>query len=781
MLRLLPSIRRFRREKRSFIINLTGLSTGLACTILIFLWVWDEVQIDGFHAQDKQLYHVLGNHQQGDAISTWNGTPIPLGELLESEIPEVVQACSATDPAWQMEFRLTQAGNQYGAVGKFVDESYFNLFSYPLLEGVGDSLLTGINSVVISETLALQLFGKATGVIGQQLDWQFQQLNSPAIVSGVFTDIPANSTDQFDFVLPFSLYRKVFGEGWENPNAITYILLDPQSDLDQVNQKISAAHKARMPEAEVEYFLQSYSDQYLFGAFENGSQAGGRITNVRWFSWLALFILAIACINFINLSTAKSIQRARTVGIRKALGAGRWSLIKEYFGEAVVLTNISIVFALFGVYLLLPYFNQFTGKSLELDFSWPLIFALLSIGFFTSLLAGTYPAIYTSSFPAITVAKGRSVRQKGRISLRESLVTGQFALSIIMIVGVLVLSKQMNFLQKQSLGYERENLIRFSTSASSTGDVSSFLSEIKRLPGVVQASAMTNGFFELPGGELSWDGQGDKEVSFNRHIVDYNFVETLGIEVLEGRSFDKEFAEGPQIILNETAVKAMGLSSPVGTRAKFWGQEVSIVGVVKDFNFRSLHEEIGPMFFQLSQNFLNQAIVRLKSDNLAFQLEQLSNIYEKFNPGQAFTYHFIDEDYQQLYGAEERMSGLGRYFAALAILISCLGLLGLIFFMTEGRKKEISIRKVLGSSTAELIRLLSFGFSKMILVAALIAVPISYYLAASWLGNFAYRIELEWWYFILAILIGVSLSYITIFRQIFQTANLNPAEVLRRE
>ena len=781
MLQLLLFIRRLRRDKRNFFINLTGLSTGIACTLLIFLWVWDEIQIDRFHTQDQQLYHVVGNFQQGDGINTWNGTPSPLGEAIAAEVPEVRLACSATDPSWQMEFSLTKDGNQYGAVGKFVGESYFDLFSYPVIDGVGDTLLRALNSIVISESLAMQLFGQKTGIIGQKIDWQFQQLESPAIVSGVFADIPDNSTDQFDFVLPFSLYRKVFGEGWSNPNAVTYVLLDAQSKVDQVSPKIASVYSKRVPEAEVDYFLQRYSDQYLYGEFENGQQAGGRITYVRWFSWLALFILAIACINFINLATAKSLQRAKAVGIRKALGAGRWRLIKEYFGEAVILTQVSIVFALILVFILLPYFNQFTNKSLELGFSWVLLFALLAVGVITSLLAGTYPALYASSVPALTVVKRTAPVQKTRISLREVLVTGQFALSIIMIVGVLVLSKQMDFLQQQSLGYERDNLIRFSVSGGDAEALTSFLTEVKKIPGVLQASAMTNSFFELPGGELSWEGQGDKKVSFSRHIVDYGFIETLGVSIKEGRTYSKEFADRPQIILNETAVKAMGISDPVGNRAGFWGQEVEIVGVVKDFNFKSLHEEIGPMFFQLSHNFLNQVIVRLKPDNNAAQLEQLSGLYQDFNPGHTFNYHFIDEDYQQLYGSEERMAALGKYFAGLAIIISCLGLLGLIFFMTERRAKEISIRKVLGSSTASLIQLLSLGFTKMILIAVVIAIPISVYLTNMWLNNFAYRIELEWWFFALAILIGASLAYLTIFRQILSTAKLNPVEVLRSE
>ncbi len=781
MFQLLLTLRRFRREKRSFLINLTGLTSGITCTILIFLWVWDEMQVDRFHTQDQQLYHVLGNFKQGDALNTWNGTPSPLGDALEAEIPEILRACAATDPGWQMEFRLTRAGSKYGAVGKFVGEPYFELFSYPLVDGVEDSLLRNLNSIVISESLALQLFGKTTGILGEQLDWQFQQLESPAVVSGVFADPPANSTDQFDFVLPFALYRKVFGDEWANPNAVTYVLVDPNSSIEEVNQKIAKIFSTRMPEAEVDYFLQRYSDQYLYGEFENGKQAGGRVTYVRCFSWLALFILCIACINFINLSTAKSIQKAKAVGIRKALGAGRWRLIREYFGEAVFLTQISILFALFGLYFLLPYFNQFTGKTLQLSFSWPLLIALVLIGLLTSLFAGAYPALYASSFPSITLVQSRNAQQNGGISLREILVTGQFTLSIVMIVGVLVLSKQMDFLQKKSLGYERENLIRLSTGGGNAGELESFLAEIKRLPGVIQASAMTNDFFELPGGELTWEGQGDKEVSFSRHIVNYDFVETLGIRLKEGRTFSRDFAESPQIILNETAVRAMELQSPVGKRAKFWGQEVSIVGVVQDFNFKSLHEDIGPMFFQLSQNFLSQVIIRLKPGNTADQLEQLSTIYEHFNPGQAFTYHFIDEDYRQLYGAEERMAALGRYFAALAIILSCLGLLGLIFFMTEGRRKEICIRKILGSSTAELIQLLSLGFTKMMAVAALIAIPISLYLANEWLSRFAYRIDVEWWFFALAILIGAGLSYLTIFRQILSTAKLNPAEVLRNE
>lgn len=780
-LNLLLSLRHFRRDKRSFFINLIGLSTGLACTILIYLWVWDEVNIDRFHQADTQLFQVQGNFDQGGEINTWNGTPSPLAEALQAGIPEIKLACGATDPTWEMEFQLTVNADVYSAVGKFVGERYFDLFSYPLLDGVGDSLLSKLNSIVISASMARRLFGTSTGVIGKQLDWQFQQLESPAVVAGVFQDVPNNSTDQFDFVLPFRLYQKVFGGQWESPNSVTYVLLQDQASLPAVNEKVDQIYDQRMPDARVDYFLQRYSEQYLYGSYENGQVSGGRISYVRWFSWLAIFILGIACINFVNLATAKSMQRSKQVGIRKAMGAGRWQLARQYLAEASLLSWISISIAVGIAYLLLPYFNQLSSKSIILSFSWPLLGALLLIGLITTILAGAYPAFYISAFPAIHMLKGGSNGTNGGLSLRRVLVTFQFTLSIMLIVGVLVLSRQMDFLNQKSLGYERDNLIRFSLGAGSATQMESFMAEVKRLPAVEEASAMTNGFFQLPGGELSWEGQGDKEVTFSRHIVDYGFVETLGIEVLDGRTFSPAFAEEPQIILNQKAVDVMGITAPVGKKAKFWGKDVTIVGVVEDFHFSSLHEAIGPMFFQLSKNFLNHVIVRLKAGDIGQGVKELSEVHQQFNPGLSFDYHFVDEDYRNLYGAEERVASLGQYFAILAILISCLGLLGLVFFMAERRRKEISIRKVLGSSSWGLVRLLSKDFTNLILIAAILAVPLSFYAAKQWLLTFAYHIELHWGYFALAIIIGLALSWMTIIRQILLAARVNPAEVLRNE
>jgi len=780
-LNLLLSFRHFRRDKRSFFINLFGLSTGLACTILIYLWVWDEMSVDRFHQADAQLFQVQGNFDQGGEINTWNGTPSPLAEALQEGIPEIKLACGATDPSWQMEFQLTVDADVHTAIGKFVGERYFDLFSYPLLDEIGDSVLSKLNSVVVSASLARRLFGSSTEAIGKQLDWQFQQLESPAVVTGVFQDIPDNSTDQFDFVLPFRLYQKVFGGQWENLNAVAYVLLDEQASLSAVNEKVDQVYDQRMPDAKVDYFLQRYSEQYLHGNFENGRLSGGRINYVKWFSWLAIFILGIACINFVNLATAKSMQRSKQVGIRKAMGAGRWQLARQYLAEASLLSWISISIAVGIAYLFLPYFNQLSSKSIVLSFSWPLPIALFLIGLITTFLAGAYPAFYISSFPAIHMLKGGSKGANGGLSLRKVLVTFQFTLSIVLIVGVLVLSRQMDFLNSKSLGYERDNLIRFSMGAGAATQLESFMTEIKRLPAVEEASAMTNGFFQLPGGELSWDGQGDREVTFSRHIVDYGFVETLGIEVLDGRTFSPEFAEEPQIILNQKAVDAMGITAPVGKKAKFWGEDVTIVGVVEDFHFSSLHEAISPMFFQLSRNFLNDIIVRVNGRDIGQGVRELSEVYQRFNPGLSFDYHFVDEDYKSLYGAEERVASLGQYFALLAILISCLGLLGLVFFMAERRRKEISIRKILGSSIWELVRLLTKDFTSLVLLAATLAIPISFLAAKRWLLTFAYHIELHWGYFALAVIIGLALSWLTIIRQVLLAAKLNPAEVLRNE
>lgn len=780
---LVLALRNFKRNKSSFLINLIGLSTGLACTLLIYLWVHDELSIDAFHEQSGQLYQVMSNSEQADGINTWNGTNALLADALEASIPEVATAVAATDPAWEMQFELQAGEGKHTAVGKFVDEGYFDLFSYPLMEGGEEGSLADKASIMISAPLAMKLFHTVDNLMGKTIEWQLQGIKSQSVISGVFTAPPSTSTDQFDFVLPFSLYRRVFGENWEIPNAVTYVLLHEQAELEKVNTKIRAIHQQKVADSGITYFLQAYSDAYLYGRYENGRAVGGRIDYVKLFSIIALFLLGIACINFVNLSTARATRRGREVGVKKVVGAGRGILISQYLGEALLMSFFALLAGLLLAGLFLPTFNTISGKAIRLSFDPAFLLTICIISLVTGLLAGLYPAFYLSSFDPIQVLKGKVKGAVGEVWLRKGLVVFQFSLSMVLMVGVLILFKQMNFLQEKNLGYDQDNLIRFGIQGEVATKLETFLKEVKGLDGVEEASAITNDFFSPPGaGDFQWEGQSDNDIQFGRYLVDYGFIETMGVELIEGRSFSQDFpATTPQIILNESARRVMGMDDPIGKRAKLSGVEVTIVGVVKDFHFRSLHEQIGPMFFHLSRDFLTSVVLRIKAGEEQHTLAALKTYYESFNPGTAFDYQFIDEDYQALYQSEQRVAHLSRYFAGMAILISCLGIFGLASFMGEQRKKEISIRKILGSSVWQVVGLLAKDFTLMVLMAIVVAVPLSYWMAKEWLSQFAYRIEVEWWFFALAAVLCLVFTWVTVGRETLKAATLNPVDSLRTE
>ncbi len=775
------SFRGFRRHQSTFFINLLGLSTGLACTFLIYLWVADELSIDKFHENDARLYQVMGNYQQADGINTWNGTSAKLAEALEEEIPEIELAVGATDPDWQMTFNLSVEEGKFKSVGKFVDEDYFKLFSYDLLLGDEDQLFSGKTSIVISENLALNLFQTTENILGETVEWQLQQAKLVATITGVFKAPPYNSTDQFDLVLPFELYQQVYGNDWQNPNSVTYVLLEKGVDAVSVNDKLENILQSKTSDPGPNLFLKPYSENYLFGKYENGVQAGGRVEYVRLFSLIALFILGIACINFMNLSTAKSSRRMKEVGVKKTVGAGRSSLITQYLSESVLMALLSLGLGIAFVLFLLPSFNDITGKEINLQFGPKLILVGLGLAIFTGLAAGSYPALYLSGFQPAMVLKGKLKGSMGEIWIRKGLVVFQFSLSIILIVGVMVLFKQMEFIQNKNLGYDKDNIVLFQNEGKVAEDLETFLAEVKNIPGVLNASSVTNDLFSPPGiGDFQFEGRRIEQADFGRFAVNYDFIETLGLELKEGRGFSRDFAETNEIVLNESAVKVMGISGPIGKKAKLWGTDMTIVGVVQDFHFRSLHENVGPMFFHLS-SYSNNIVVRINAGREKETLASLDQYYKQFNPGYVFDYKFLDEDYQALYLSEKRVAILSRYFAGVAIIISCLGLFGLATFTAERRRKEIGIRKILGSSVFLIIKMLSSEFTKMVVLAIFLALPISYLLASKWLSGFAYHITLQWWIFAGAGIIALILTWLTIGHQTLKTARINPVRFLRDE
>ena len=793
---LLLAYRNFKRYKTTFFINLTGLSTVLACVILIYLWVGDEINFDKFHEKDQQLYQVMQNAPQPDGILTTEGTPGPLGEALAQEMPEVEEAVVA---AYSMGGRLTKGiivfnGTHLKVSEQYVSKNYFNIFSYPLIQGDRDHVLADKYSVAISDKLALNLF-HTTEILGKTVEWRRGNLSGLYTVSGVFEKPPVNSSTQVDLLFTYDLLFEKNTQNlsnWGNSRPMTYLVLKKGTDIEQFNEKIKDFSKAKykkITNTEGDWigslFLQRYSDKYLYNNFKNGKQSGGRIEYVKLFSIIAVFILIIACINFMNLSTAKATHRLKEIGVKKAIGADRRALILQHLGESLLITFLSSVIAILVAELLLPEFNKITGKHLILEFNLNMAVSLSGIALTTGLISGSYPALYLSGFKPAMVLKGRIISSSGERWIRKGLVVFQFSVSVIMIVSVLVVHKQIAFINHKNLGLNKDNIIRFINEGKLPENLEVFLNEVKRIPGVVHASSFGNDITanESSTSGIEWDGKTPEEdIRFGNLESDYDLIEVFGIEMLEGRSFSREFNnETSKIIFNEAAIAAMGIQDPIGKTVKLWYEKKQIIGVVKNFHFESLYEPVKPCFIQLSQGLRPNILVRIKTGTEPETISAIQKLYERYNDGLPFEYRFIDEDYQKRYAAEQRVGVLSRYFAIMAIVISCLGLFGLAIFTSERRLKEISIRKILGSTEFSIVFLLSGEFNKLVFASVIIALPISFLLTRHWLNGFAFRIELEVWFFISAGLTALIMSWLTIGIQTIKAARINPVNNLRTE
>ena len=567
---------------------------------------------------------------------------------------------------------------------------------------------------------------------------------------------------------------------------LTFIALKEGTDVKTIQSKKIAGliQRKKVADGDEEIlFTRKFSDRYLYGKYENGIQAGGRITYVRLFSIIACFILLIACINFMNLSTAKATRRLKEVGVKKAIGADRKALISQYLSESFLVTFIALGLALVFVKLGMPTFNEITGKSLILAWNTPLVLAGLGITLLTGLIAGSYPALYLSRFDPASIFKGKIIKSIGELYARKGLVVFQFALSIMLIVAVVVVYEQIQLIQNKNLGYEKDNIIVLQKRGNLEQDLATFLNEVKNITGVVNASTIDGDLMGNYGYTTSMNWEGDDQennpVRFGTMIVGKDIIETLGMELLAGKDFTESNDFGAYIF-NEAAIKAMGMKDPVGKTVKRRGDEHRIIGVIKNFHFESLYEEVKPCYLRLG-TYGNNILVKIKASQEQTTLAALKKHYTSFNPDLPFEYRFLDENYQQLYAAEQRVATLSKFFAGIAILISCLGLFGLAAFTAQRRKKEIGIRKVLGAGVWNITQMLSTDFTKMVLTSILIALPVSFWFAQNWLNNFAFKIDLQPWFFFGAGLLALTIAWLTVGIQTVKAANLNPTEALKSE
>lgn len=786
---LLLIYRNFKRFKSSFFINLIGLTAGLTCALLIYLWVNEEVQMDRFHAKGSQIYQMMENEQTASGVSTTDQTVGVLGETLLKDMPEVEEAVAVSPSYWIVQSKfLLKDNTAINSSGLFAGKDFFKIFSYPLVSGNMSKVLLDNNSIVISSQMAMKLF-HTTDVLGKEIVWENSDMaaKNHAIISGVFKEIPGNSSMQFDFVVSMGMLMPPNSGllSWSNRGPNTFVVLKKGADLDAFKTKVKGLMKLK-GENRRELFVRSYSDGYLYNKYENGKQVGGRIEYVKLFSLIAIFILIIACVNFMNLATARASVRMKEVGIKKVLGASRGSLAMQYLGESLLLTFLSLFISLLLTELLLPQFNVITGKHLLLHFDLKLILILIGITFFTGLISGSYPALYLSGFNPAAALKGKLSHSAGELWTRKGLVVFQFTLSVILIVAVLVVYKQIEFVQHAQMGYKKDNVLCLEPDGKLKNNAGAFITMVKKIPGVINASSMNKRFIgdlKSTVGEFNWEGRDPKQViAFQHSGINSGLIETMGMEMAMGRAFSDKFgSDSTKIILNEAAIKVMGLKDPVGKIFSLWGKDLQIIGVVKNVHFESMHELVKPMFFLFDAVNTNRIMVKIKAGRERESIAELQQVYKDFNAGSQFEYRFLDEDFQEQYVAENRISILSRYFAGLAIIISCLGLFGLASFTAERKLKEIGIRKVLGANEWGIVYNLSKDFVKPVLIAILIALPLSYVLTKQWLNTFAYRIDLQIWYFVAAGFLALLISWITVSTQAIRAGLKSPVECLRDE
>ena len=785
--------RNFKKDRQFSLLNLIGLSCGLACSILIFLWVQDERSIDKFHEKDSRLYQVLKTSLESDGtIDTHETTPGIMAASLKADYPEIEYAVPVVIE--ENKGLIGVNNKMIKAETGYAGKDFFKIFTYAFLDGNKKSALNDEKGVVISDKTALALFNTTNNLIGKTIEWRSEEeISGLYKITGVFKSPPANSSGQFDVIFSFQHYYNTFlfkygMNRWNSNNPSTFIVLREGVDINTFNEKIKDYSRRKMLAAEGPgnlkwegaMFLQKYSDRYLFNQYDNGKIAGGRIAYVRLFSVIAFLILIIACINFMNLATAKTTARIREAGIRKLVGARRGSLIIRYITESTFIALLSLTLAITIVIALLPQFRLITQKELHLSFNAQTVITLLSITLVTGILAGSYPALYLTSFKPAWVLKGSMHFSGGQTAFRKGLVVFQFTLSVIFIIAVIVVYRQMKFVQEKNLGFEKNNIISFTTEGKVRDEMPAFLAEVRKLPGVMHASGMDGDFTgnHSGGGGIDWEGK-TKGMEFDGFYVYTDWLETFSVPLVEGHTFRKD-VDSNAVLFNETAIRMMGLKNPVGKRIVMWGKECYIAGVVKDFHYESLYSKPGPFFIRY-QTITSNIVARLDPSSVPATMDRIKTVYNQFNNGVAFDYKFLDDDFDKLYASEKRVSVLSKYFATLAILISCLGLFGLAAFTAQKRQKEIGVRKVLGASAHTIALMLSGNFLKLVTIALIIAFPLSWWLMNQWLMDFQYRINIGADIFLYASAATLLITVCTVSFQAIRASLANPVKSLRTE
>jgi len=774
------ALRNIKRHKGYSFINIVGLAAGMACCILIFLWVRDELSYDKFHKNVNDIYRVVfADHSTGQTVHSWR-TPPPLAPAMKETFPGIVDS---TRFHIRESILVKHQDKSFRETAGFADAPVFKIFTFNFVKGNPESAFRNPYSVVITEAMAQKYFG-SQNPLGKRLTIENQfDLN----ITGVIKKMPHNTLLQFDFLTPFETVKEFIGEDmlqhWGYCGYHTFLLLKKGTNINEFNKKIASFLNKNNPKLKVQLYLQPLPRIHLYSL-----GGGGAIVYVTIFSLVALSVLLIACINFMNLSTARSTKRAKEIGLRKVVGAKRAHIIRQFFGESILLAITALLFSLLLVELLLPVFRTLSGKPLtltkNLSGSLDVILGLAGIALFTGIISGSYPALYLSSFQPIKVLKGKV--KSGSSLFRKGLVVVQYSLAIILIIGTTVIYNQLDYMKNRDPGFNRDNLVCIKMNKDLTGKYVSFRNESMRNPDVsdvTSTSVLVGTGTNLSGIKADWQGKDpEKRIRFHVVSVDYDFFETFNMEMALGRSFSRQYpTDNKKIILNEEAIRQMEINSPVGKQFTVFGHTGEIIGVVRDFNLEPLHKKVEPMILMFLDDWNSRIIARLKPGNLPATIAYLENTAKKFAPGFPFEYTFLDEEFDRLYRSEQRLGTLFNIFSILAIFIASLGLFGLSSFTAEQRIKEMSIRKTFGASWSNILFLFSKAFAKWVLLANIIAWPAAYLAMDKWLRNFAYRTGMGFEIFFLSALLVLIIAMATVSFQSIKAALVNPVEAFRYE
>jgi len=813
------------RQKSFSIINVVGLALGTTCCLFIFLWVKDEKAVDHFHADGKNLYSIYQTAVSSGKANGSFSTPMeflyqslnfnksaevaPMGiDEFRQVIPEAKMVCmyaTGYELPWGHSETFQVGDKLQKFDGSRAGKDFFNMFNYPIIAGNANAALHDISSIAISRKMAQFFFKTPQEAIGKSIRYENQ---IDFVVNAVFENVSSQSSLSFDFLINWESQIKQLA--WSSSVVLTTFQLDKSANITQVEKRLNQFLQSRFDKQhseKVSVGLFPYQDRYLYSSFVNGKPSEGRMFYVQIFTGVAIFILVIACINFMNLATARSIKRAKEIGVRKVVGSSRINLVTQFFGEALLLSFIALLFSVVLIQLLLPLFNEFTGKTIAspaASFSyWSTVIVL---ALFTGILAGSYPAFFLSSLKPVRILKGTLRFTNSAIFFRKGLVVFQFVLSISLVIATIVISNQTYFIQNTNLGYDRGNLLYMNVEGElmskdrvkNYSKYMAFKEAALKMPGIVAVDRSSeaphamnfvvdenDGVKNTNAGDdaIKWEGK-EISVGFKPASVGFDFLKIMNLKTVEGRGFSREYAtdSADAFIVNEEAVKQMGMKDPIGKWISAWDKKGHIIGVLKNYHTNSLREPIKPLILDVKEGEdFGVLIVKIEAGKTKEALANLKEVYKQINPNYPFAFQFVDAEYDKLYRTEQVITKLTNVFAVLGIAISCLGLLGLVMFAAEQRTKEIGIRKVLGATVASIVNLLSKEFLALVLLSFLIAAPIAGYFMHEWLQGFAYKIELSWWIFALAGTTAVIVTLLTISIQSIQSAMANPVKSLKVE